>query len=1156
MRYRWLWFIPLLLILFLGLGAVLLVATELGARWLLAQAGRFVPGKLEIEQVDGTLLGPLTLKGVAYVDETRRLSIGAARLAWRPAHLLGGELSIELLSIEGVDYEQDAEETPPPETGGSALPSIDLPIRVVVSKATLDDITFTSGDQTVTVDHVALAGRMDEQGLRIESLRVEAPQFAVSLSGKVDPRGAYPFDLSADWSADLLPDASLRGKGEAKGTLGKFALRHQLTAPFSIDTQGTVRLEEGTPVVDLTGSWSKAQWPLTEEAMIESHQGTYQFSGPIDDYRFRLQADLRGPQFPETLWEIEGTGSQKMATVREVAVRTLDGEITGKGEIAWAPEVRWALALDGSTLNPGARWPEWNGRITFHLNTEGKLTDAGPVGTFQLDALQGELRGYPVRAQADLKVDGEAYEIEALELHSGSARLTAAGEVSDRWDLRWKIQAPDLAALLPDAGGRLAGSGRIRGARSLPAISAEVRGEGLRWAETKIKQLRLKGSVDLQGEMPSSIDIDVEGVEAAGETITRIEVEGKGLLSSHALQADARTRDQRIFLRMEGGVEGKRWKGALRRSALQDKALGNWILDTPVPMILSADAADVDMGCWHQETARFCIAGAWQQEQGWQTEGRAEQIPLDLIKSWLPSETTLSGALDGEWRASQRDGRLQFKTRWIPQPGTLVYNVTEEEMLRFPYEDALFQAELEDQTLHAEARLTLTGHGGLQGVVTLSPFDLDADWREGRLDGTVKASLDRLEPITALIPNVTQSGGELRINFALGGTPTDPQVTGEATLQGGTVRIAALGITLDPLRLAIRSRDPGTLLIDAEAGSGPGRINVNGTIAMDADRGWPARLSIRGERFEAVDLPEVHLLASPDLTLEVLGRRIELTGEVFIPEAEITPRELPEGAVQVSEDVVIVRAPSGKETVADAAQGWEIHTRVRIRLGEEISFNGFGLTGKITGELLATDAPDQPTLAEGTLRIEEGKYQAYGQKLEITEGRLIFAGPTDNPGLDIRAVRKVEEITAGIHVSGTLKRPQSTLFSDPPMDEANTLSYLLLGRPLNQASGEEGDLMTKAIAALGVRGGNLLAKRIGRTLGLDDVRLEGGETIEETTLVIGRYLSPRFYVSYGIGLFEAANTLSLRYTISEKLTLRAQSGEESSLDLLYTREYE
>jgi translocation and assembly module TamB len=1156
MRYRWLWLIPLLILLFLGLGLALLVATEPGARWALSSTRRFVPGQLEIAKIDGTLLGPLLLKGVEYSDETRQLNVDEIKLAWRPARLLSGEFSIELLSIEGINYKQTTKEAPPPEAGEIALPSIHLPLRVVISKATADDITFTSGDQTVTINHVELAGRMDEQGLRIESLRVEAPPFGVSLSGKIAPRGAYPFEVSADWSADLLPDASLQGKGKAKGTLEKFSLSHQLTEPFPVETEGTVLLEKGTPRFDLNGSWSNAQWPLTEEGMIKSNQGRYQFNGQIDDYRFHLQTDLHGPQFPETRWQIEGRGTENEAIFREISVRTLGGEIVGKGEIAWEPEIRWALALDGSTLNPGARWPEWNGRIAFHLDTQGKLIDAEAVGSFHLSEFKGTLRGYPVRAQADLKVDRDAYQIEALELRSGSAHLTAAGEMSNRWDLRWKIQAPDLASVLPDAGGRLAGSGRIRGPRALPTLSAELQGQGLRWAETKVKRMRLKGLVDLQDEISSHLDLDAERIEAAGQVITQVEVEGRGRLSNHAIQADARTRDQRVFVRMEGGIDEKKWKGALRRSILQDKVLGQWILNEPVPMILAAGAVDIQKGCWFQEPARICIAGGWQQAQGWQTEGRAEQIPLDLVKSWLPQETTLSGVLDGEWTASQRDGWLQFKTKWTPQPGALVYNVTEEESLRFPYEDGLFQAELEEKTFRAEARLTLTGHGALQGAVTLSPFDLDTDWRQSRLNGTLQANLDRLEPITALIPNVAQSGGELRMTFALAGTPNDPQVTGEATLEGGTVRIAALGITLDPLHLEIRSTEPAVLLIDAEAQSGPGRVQVNGTIKMDADRGWPMRLSIRGERFEAVDLPKARLLASPDLTLQVQERRIDLNGEVFIPEAAITPKELPQGAVQVSEDVVIIRTPSREENETDAAKRWEIYTRVRIRLGEAVSFKGFGLTGKINGELLATDSPDQPTLAEGTLRIVEGQYQAYGQKLEITEGRLIFAGPTDNPGLDIRAVRKVEEITAGIHVTGTLKRPQSTLFSEPPMDDANTLSYLLLGRPLNQASGEEGDLLTKAIAALGVRGGNLLAKRIGRTLGLDEVRLAGGETIEETTLVVGRYLSPRFYVSYGIGLFEASNTLLLRYTISRKLTLRAESGEESAIDLLYTREYD
>lgn len=1155
MRYRLFWIIPLLLLLLLGVGLGLLVTTEPGARWLLSQAARFAPGALRIAQVDGTLLGPLSLKEINYTDEALRLAADEVRLAWRPARLLRGELSIELLSIRGVDYRQPSKEPAPGEAGEFSPPSIDLPFRVVVTKATIDEMTLTSGEQTVTVDHVALAGRMDEEGLQIELLQVAAPQFDVSLTGKVNPQGDYPFEGLIAWSVHSMPDTPFQGKGEVKGTFKRFNLRHQLNTPFSVTTQGVIRLENGTPLFDLNGDWREVKWPPTEAPMIESTDGSYRLDGRSDDYTFHVEADLHGPSVPGTRWKIDGTGTDKSANIQEIAIRTLDGTINGQGEIAWQPAVRWALALDGSKLNPGTHWADWNGRVAFHLDTRGKLTDAGPVGQVRLSELKGKLRGYPVNARAHLKVNQAHYDLEALDLRSGEAQLLASGALKEEWDLRWKIRAPDLAALLPDAGGRLVGSGRIRGAKSLPTISADVQGHALRWTETSIKRVNLNALVDLQDKVDSHIELNVEGVRTAGQMITQLSAEGRGRLAGHTLLFDGRTRDQRISLRMQGELEGKQWKGALKESFLQDKTLGRWLLEQPMPMILAADTVDLSQGCWIQEPARICFAGQWQQQQGWETEGRAEAVPLDLVKPWLPPEAILSGALKGVWRASQRGGQLQFKTEWIPEPGTFVYKAIGEEPIPFPYRDGLFQAELTEETLRIKTGLTFTGHGAVRAALTANQFGLDTDWRQSRLEGTLQADLDRLEPIAAVIPSITDPGGKLNVDFALAGTLHEPQLSGKATLNEGKIRIPALGIDLNPLRVEIRSAAQNIVRIDAEAQSGPGQVKVNGTITLNADQGWPTHLSIRGEQFEAIDLPEVRLLASPDLTLELQERRIELNGEVLIPEAEITPRELPRGAVQVSEDAVIVRTPSGQAPGAEAAEGWNIYTRVLIRLGDEISFTGFGLSGKITGQLLATDTPNQPTLAEGTLRIVEGKYQAYGQKLDIAEGRLIFAGPTDNPGLDIRAVRKVEEITAGIHVSGTLKRPQSTLFSEPAMDEANTLSYLLLGRPINQASSEEGDLMTKAIAALGVRGGNLLAKRIGRTLGLDEVRIQAEDSIEEATLVIGRYLSPRFYVSYGIGLFEAGNTLLLRYTINRTLTLRAESGEENAIDLLYTREY-
>ncbi len=177
------------------------------------------------------------------------------------------------------------------------------------------------------------------------------------------------------------------------------------------------------------------------------------------------------------------------------------------------------------------------------------------------------------------------------------------------------------------------------------------------------------------------------------------------------------------------------------------------------------------------------------------------------------------------------------------------------------------------------------------------------------------------------------------------------------------------------------------------------------------------------------------------------------------------------------------------------------------------------------------------------------------QKLNIEMGRLIFANsPVDNPGLDVKAIRKVGEVVAGINATGTLKKPELTLFSIPPMDQTDALSYLVLGRPLNQTSSAEGQLLYTAAASLSLEGGELLTKRIGRTFGLDEVTIEKGETLSDAALVVGKHLSPRLYVSYGIGLLEPISTLRINYQISSRWLLQTEAGRESGVDILYKME--
>jgi translocation and assembly module TamB len=123
------------------------------------------------------------------------------------------------------------------------------------------------------------------------------------------------------------------------------------------------------------------------------------------------------------------------------------------------------------------------------------------------------------------------------------------------------------------------------------------------------------------------------------------------------------------------------------------------------------------------------------------------------------------------------------------------------------------------------------------------------------------------------------------------------------------------------------------------------------------------------------------------------------------------------------------------------------------------------------------------------------------------------------------------------------------------MTESEALAYLLLGHPLGQASPQEGSLLANAATSLGLKGGNLIAKRLATRFGLESATLESSGGLDQTSLVLGKYLSPRLYVAYGIGLFEPINTFRIRYIMNKQFTLQAESGTGTSADILYTREH-
>ena len=442
--------------------------------------------------------------------------------------------------------------------------------------------------------------------------------------------------------------------------------------------------------------------------------------------------------------------------------------------------------------------------------------------------------------------------------------------------------------------------------------------------------------------------------------------------------------------------------------------------------------------------------------------------------------------------------------------------------------------------------------GAISGQASVSASS--RGWTAGRLQGQLQASLPDIAFAGRLLPDVSDLHGRLEGKIDLAGTPAAPRLQGKLLLSSGSALLDTPGVLLEDVHIELAGQPDGDIRLDARARSGAGQLQARGQANLTGAQPT-AQLHIEGSDFRVLNTPEAEIDVSPQLEVALTGNRIDVSGEIVVPSATIQPRKLPDSAVTASTDQLIIEQGEAQPEATD----YPIYTKVRFSLGDAVSFDGLGLTGLLGGSVLATDEPGQPTRASGELNIKKGKYKAYGQDLEIRRGRLLFAGGAlTQPGLDIEAVRRpVPDILVGVKVRGNLQKPLLSLFSEPPMPQTEQLSWLVLGRQLEgNTSDSEESALNNAALMLGLSGGETLGKELGEKIGIDEVSVssEGGDATS-ASLLIGKYLTPELFVSYGVGLFEPVSTLRLRYTLSSHWYLVGEaSALRSGSDLFYVIE--
>ncbi len=988
--------------------------------------------------------------------------------------------------------------------------------------------------------------------LRQSDLRGWLDDFPLQLSGEVKSRGTLE-RVGVEAELDLAqPDygkaaVSLRGD-YAGGRFHAERLHVETASGSRLDGSGDYVLDDALGRFDGELAWQALQWPLQGEPQVRSQQGHLKFTGRPEAYDIVLAADLQLPGQPKAKLDATGHGDLQGIKLERLMADFTPGRLQGQGEIAWRPLVDWRLQLKGEGIDPSLWAADFPGSLRLELGTTGRVDEAGIAAEVRIDQMQGQLRGYPFEALGRAALAGEVLTLEGLRVNSGPNRIEVNGTLAEQLALQWRIAAPELQGLWPGLQGSLSGEGRVDGARLTPHVQASVSGEGLTYERYRAQRLQL--AADLSLADGKAFELDLRGADLQLDRFSweGLDLQASGTLPAHHLTlALVGESAPQVSLEADAGwTQESLWQGRLADLELALPGRPQWRLVDATGFTLGAGRQSLDDFCLANGEARLCGSFTHTPAAGWHAGLEAQRFPLAAFSPWLPEGLRLEGL--GELRAQlamNAEGHPQGQAQLQLPDGRIGFDL-ENEAERLDFTGGTATARVDSSGAQVEIDLPLAGLGEMAAELSLPGFDpLALEPAEQTLQGRMKLNLRDLSRLSLIMPRLQNPRGVISGDFTLAGSLAQPQLVGSAALQGGALDIPELGLELREIALQMTAPRLDRLALQGGLKSGNGRLQLEGQIDLDAEAGFPARLQLTGKELKVANLPVAEMEVTPELTFERDREGSRLKGRIEIPYARLRPRKLPSTAVSATPDLVVVGADEPERRAFDP----RLSAQLRVVMGDRVSFDGFGLRGQLTGSLLVIDEPKRPVIGRGRIGIANGTYQAYGQDLSIERGFALFAdSPVDNPGLDVRAVREIDEVTAGVRVSGTLKSPKIDLFSSPTMGESDILSYLLTGRP----AGEGGGGGVGIAAALKASGAGTVAEELGRQFGLEELRFDAGNGLEEASVVAGTYLSPRLYIQYINELASRETKLRLRYDINRRLQLEAETGKTQAGDLYYT----
>jgi translocation and assembly module TamB len=912
-----------------------------------------------------------------------------------------------------------------------------------------------------------------------------------------------------------------------------------------LNVSGNVRLDQKPFYADLLVKWQDVEVPEKVAGQKLATHGSIVAKGNFSEFGTRGDLSI-GP--PGKLADIAlvATGTPEAVVLEKLTIVQKQGDLTASGNIGLKPHISWKIGAEARQFDPGALLADWPGSLGFKLDSDGEILETGPSATLKLDSLAGILRKRQIAGDADLKLTPNKAVAGTLNLRSGRSTIRVTGAGGQTLDLAADFDVASVEDWLPKSNGQINGHVTAQGEWPKIAVKGNVKAQNLAFVGMSARNVTIDADITEPLHPNGSLKASVRSAFASGFEFDTIDLEVSGGEADHSAHLKATGKPVSTEVSVKGQRLPDGWAGTIQSLKLAVPNLEELALREPAQVKVTAQTLEISESCLANSQLSACAQA--QQTAAGELQARyvIEHLPLALITALTQPDLgyTVKGTIEGKGDIRRAANGALFGNASLTSASGSVAAEGEEDTPLLSYENFQLAADLNGETAHSTAQMTFNNGGAVQGEVTVG----DLSGAAPTLNGNGKLSIGDLSLIGLFVTQLANIKGSASGEATVTGTLAQPNISGSARAEGFGAELPLLGLQLTNGELQVNASGAGAIQINGHLTSGKGEVTLEGGGASIDD----ITIKATGKEVLAANIPAANVIVAPDLNFTRKAERMDLTGQVTVSSASIDLTKLPKGSKvkQASSDIVVVDDPMPE---VKASKAMQLYTHVTVILGEGLSAQqlekvklvGFGLDAKLGGQLAVMESPGSDPLGAGEIRLE-GTYKAYGQDLTIQTGRLLYANtPLSDPQLDIVAVRVVDEVTAKLTVRGSAQSPLLEVSADPSMPQTAALSYLVTGKPLEQLGSGEGDIVQSAARSLGGAAGNLLAKNLGKRLGVSDVGVTDSSEIGGSAFTVGQYLSPRLYISYGVGLFEPGQVVTLRYRLSRAVNVEASQGPKS-----------